>query len=966
MITLEQQKEDASVIDIAGRQRMLTQKYTLEVLSESENRQFFSVARQLASVAANQMMLDRVNYAKHVAEELQHHDTEARYHAEFHSTPLPSTLVQDVTVIQGEQPRYDYRLVNHFDIDKSQAPQEDFDRRAWKALSAHPQKSYLEMVVLDEWVVLHYAITDRVQSDCKTCHDALPASNKRSLDEAGLTAILVLTAKITNDPDMVKNLPQKNRSLAAEATAKLFDNAHKALRHGGETYQDLAMSQPITVDGNQQSDIEDKLAEVAFHWDELRAIAGFIRTTEVNSKQYYLLLKELMHASTRVLDDMNTAVQLMTHASADRVSVMVYIELAVLFLALLIGIIFARLISCMITKPLNQLVTATGKIARGNLDIKDELQRINSDDEVGQLGDAFGDLSNQLEKRTKTVNQQNDEIRELNTSLEQKVALRTRQFKQAKEEAEKALRVKSAFVSTMSHEIRTPMNGVLGMSDLLQDTTLDEEQREYLSILHQSARSLLNIIDDILDFSKMEAGKLELEPIAFELEHLVYDATKLLSTNAKNGGIELVIDYSPACYCRLLGDPGRLRQVILNLINNAIKFTPQGHIMVKVSRLNKSEREALIKFEISDTGIGIEADVIPRLFQSFTQADASTTRKYGGTGLGLAICKQLIELMGGDIGVESKKGVGSTFHFSVSLPIASESQLAPEKSLMSVRVLLLCATEMGLKALQGQLKLLQLEVVSTFDNSEMVPILASADEQGEPIQLIVIDEQALDNRVFDLAVQIRSDAVSAKIPLILLTSLAQKGVGKEACRAGYSAFLTKPVNLGTLQRALAQVMSLTDDGDDKERQLITRHSVKEDTTATKTTTDVMPMLSGKVLLVEDLPVNQKVALGMLKKLGLEVDVANNGREAVSQFSQGKYQLVLMDCLMPEMDGIEAAQKIRALEPRDAKRTPIVALTANSKDDDVARCYAAGMDDFLCKPFTFKELQESINSWITSD
>ena len=963
VITLQQQKADSTVIDIAGRQRMLIQKYTMEVLKELAIRQSMVAARQIASIVSNQVMVDRAYYTKSVAAKLQHNasgiEVTDKHHSQPNKIPLPATFVQDVSALVDERFGYKYRLLSRWNINPEKGLSTDFERRAWAALSADQDAPYSEAAPLREGAVLHYATADRALPDCVACHNKHPDSLKQDFKANELMGILVVTARITDDPDMAKIVLQGEIDPAADRTATLFETSHRSLRQGGDTYQDFAMSRPISIPANSEPEIESKLVEVVLRWTELRLAVDSIRIIEVNTKQYYLLLNHLTSLSSQILNEMNQAVGLLAQNSANKVRTMVYIEWAVLALALILGIFFALLVSRMITKPLKQVMKATSKVAEGDLDIESELSRIESGDEVGQLSEAFGDLASRLQRRTDEVDRQTQEIRELNSSLEQKVELRTNQFQLAKDEAEKALQVKSAFMAMMSHEIRTPMNGVLGMSELLQDTELDDEQHECLTILSQSAHALMVIINDILDFSKMEAGKLELEPISFGLEHLVYDACKLMVPNANEKGLELVIDYSPECYRRVVGDPGRMRQVILNLVSNAIKFTAEGHVVIEVGCLGITEQQMIVRFQVTDTGIGINPDAITDIFQSFTQADNSTTRRFGGTGLGLAICKQLVELMDGEIDVLSEEGKGSTFYFTVTLPLSPEKEVIAEESLVGVRTLILGTTEMSQKTLGSQLALLQMEVVSTFDSNEIPTMLESAVKTGEPYQLVIIDEQSLDNRVFDLANKIRSYETFSDLPLILLTSLTQQGAGKEADRVGYSAFLTKPVNFGSLQQALAQAMAQSR-GENEHAPLITRHSLEESMLAKPLDCVIQ---NKKILLVEDVVVNQRVTTGMLKKLELDVDVANNGREAVTLFSQEEYDLVLMDCRMPEMDGYEATQLIREMEQKEGRHTPVIALTANAKGDASQRCYASGMDDFLSKPFTIEALQEKISCWL---
>ena len=619
----------------------------------------------------------------------------------------------------------------------------------------------------------------------------------------------------------------------------------------------------------------------------------------------------------------------------------------VLLASMLVAYLLAAWLQRPISQPILDLLDTTEKIsAQNNYALR---AASSGSDEVGLLVGGFNGMLEQIQRRDQELERQQAHLQ---AEVEARTAMNL-QLEAAKEMAEAASRAKGDFLANMSHEIRTPINGVLGMIELTLETDLTVEQKDNLQMARSSGESLLTIINDILDFSKVESGKLELDHIEFNLYNSVGETMKALALRAHQKGLELTYDVAPDVPSRVLGDPGRLRQILVNLVGNAIKFTKQGEVSLFISQDSRENNQVKLHFAVRDTGIGVPAHKHGILFQAFSQVDTSTTRQYGGSGLGLAICARLVELMGGSIWLVSEEGAGSTFHFTASFveDVTPEAVSSPadEHNLRGIPVLIVDDNTTNRKILVGMTASWGMRPTGAADANSALSALQQANQQGSPFRVVVLDSFMPGTDGFQTAELIRGKIKDLKAILLLLTSSGQAGEAARCQELGISAYLLKPVLRSDLRNAILTVLGSRQHSAGSSSKLVTRHSLRE------------APHKLRILVAEDNEVNQTLVVRLLQKMGHDSVLARDGQEALVLATTQSFDVILMDVQMPVMDGLAATQAIRKSEKASGRHVPIFAITARAMKGDDELCLRAGMDGYISKPIRFSDLENALAS-----
>ena len=646
----------------------------------------------------------------------------------------------------------------------------------------------------------------------------------------------------------------------------------------------------------------------------------------------------------------------------DRLRRFILIDFAVLLGSLAVAFMLSYPLQRVISEPIRELTETT--VAFSVLaDYSKRVQK-RSNDEIGMLVGSFNQMLERVQERDDALKNAKDQlelrVRERTKELQAEVTDRKQaelEMRRARDAAEDASRAKSEFLANMSHEIRTPLNGVMGMTELALETELTEEQREYLETVKLSGDTLLSVINDILDFSKIEAGRIDLEMVDFDLRGCLEETLKTLAHRADEKGLELLCEVGPDIPEIVQGDSSRLRQVIVNLVGNATKFTREGEIALKVQTEAQDGKNHIFHFTVSDTGIGIPLEKQKIIFDPFTQADTSTTRKFGGTGLGLTITARLVALMGGEIWVKSEVDRGTQMHFTVRLGMGKAipiklGTIAPPEVLRNAKVLLVDDNRTNIRILEGMLKVWQMKLTSVQSGEAALLQLSAASREGNPYLLVLTDMHMPKMDGFSLIEHIRQKPELSAAVIMMLTSAGHRGDAARCHDLGVAAYLLKPIRQSELREAIARVLGAKPQ--EGAIPLITRYSLR----------DVHdPATSLRVLMAEDNAVNQLLTAKLLENRGHRVVVVPNGREALAALENGIFDLVLMDVQMPEMDGLEATRLIREKEKGSPTHQSIVALTANAIKGDRERYLAAGMDGYLSKPIRINELNELLQIYV---
>jgi len=768
--------------------------------------------------------------------------------------------------------------------------------------------------------------------------------------------------------DELDKLTTLARVISANSTAAVAFEDREAARDGlGK----------LTTDPN---------IKAAFIWANNEHFASYLRPGESGAQAMMSELRVLGTTEKTIRDDRDdmfvqvpisldgeTIATLYVVADLSRIQARMqeylWLAMGVLGSAIVVALLVSLLLGFVISKPLSYLSKAMRAIEKE----KDYRQRVrkHGNDEMGQLIDSFNAMLEQIQLR-------DEKLSENRNDLEQQVKARTQELVQtnaslwqavndleeAKSKAEAANKAKSEFLATVSHEIRTPLNGVLGTTEILLASGLTEKQLRFAQIVHGSAKTLLAIINTILDFSKIEAGKVELETVDFNPREIVEEVQDLFLEVADKKGLKYESVVAPNVPQQVRGDSGRLRQVLTNLVGNALKFTEKGKVLVRLQVQETSGATVLLRFEVKDTGIGIDPSARERIFESFAQADQSTTRRYGGTGLGLTIAKQLSQIMGGGVGLDSKVGGGSTFWFTARLGLAGVSTAQDEKRRMlgGVRILVVDGDTSSRDALMSQLASLGIIATATGNLDEGLTLIQSAAQSAKPFDVAFIDATS-GRPAARLVRTVRSNANTQSVRIVLMGNVLGEEEIKEQGFPSNCRVLLRPVRQSSLFDCLSDIIR---DRAETARDPRGGIQLPERKVAAQPAKE-MKSPSCKILLAEDNPVNREVACEALIQLGLLVETANDGRDAIEKWQNSKYDLILMDCHMPNMDGIDAAREIRNIERAKGviQGIPIVALTANVRGEDYDRCMAVGMNDYLTKPLTLKELGVSLSRWLGS-